>query len=96
MDASAQIPGGEDGAGRQALRRHDDRHPLGPKTGTAAPATAAHTKHERDPEADLPGPALVGAGGQAQAASVLDRRRGAEGGPGGAVDIAMGAPVLSC
>ena len=74
-----EVAGGEDGAGRQALGRHDDRHSLGRGLEQRAGYRRAH-EHQRDAEADLPGAALVGAGGQAQAAAGSRRSAGTEGG----------------
>ena len=47
----------------------------------SAPATAARHEDQRHPETDLPGTALVAAGGQAQAAVGSRRSEGDESGP---------------
>ena len=95
MVAVTEVARGQDGAGRQGLGRHHDRHPFGRGLEQCSGHRRAH-EHQSDAEADLPGTALVVPGGQPQTAPGLVDRRGREGGPGGRRDVAIGPPVLSC
>ena len=93
MVAVARSLGGEHGAGRQALGRDQDRHLL----GRGLEHRSGHRgtdQHQGDAEADLPGTALVGGGGQTKTTARLDRRAvAAKADRVGAV-VAIGTPVL--